>query len=161
MRAVRGFTLAELTIVMLITGVLAAVAVPRLFDKNEFAARAAHDFIVSGMRYGQKAAIAMRRNVCVAVSGATLSATYASAANANQPCDPANALMHPANGLPYADASNALPGGSTVASAASVIFDASGRPLSAPSTAVTSAISISVNGYAPAITIEPETGLVY
>ena len=146
---------------MLITGVLAAVAIPRLFEKNGFAARGAHDFIASGLRYAQKSAIAMRRNVCLSATGGTLAATYATAAGSDQACGAANALMHPVNGLPYADAGNALVGGATVAGSTSVIFDAAGRPLSAPAVAQTGALTINVNGYPLAITVEPETGLVH
>jgi MSHA pilin protein MshC len=161
MDAERGFTLVELTGVMVISAVLAAVAIPRLFDKNAFSARAARDFIASGLRYTQKSAIAMRRNVCVDISGGTISATYATAAGADQPCSGANALRHPANGLAYADQGNALPGGATVAGSSSLIFDASGRPLSAPSVALASTLAISVRGYAQPVAIEPETGLVH
>jgi len=157
----RGFTLAELVIVMVVAGVLAAVAVPKLFDKSEFAARGGRDFVASGLRYAQKSAIAMRRNVCVSVAGSTMSATIASASGSDQPCNVAAPLVHPANGLPYADAANALPGGSTVAAAAGVVFDAAGRPLAAPSTPIASALVIAVNGYATPVTIEPETGLVH
>jgi MSHA pilin protein MshC len=160
MNAERGFTLAELVIVMAITGVLAAVAIPRLFNKSDFAARGAHDFIASALRYAQKSAIAMRRNVCVTVSGATLGASVANASGSDQACAPLNTLSHPANGRPFADAANALPGGATVAAAASVVFDGAGRPLSAPAIPLTSAITITVNGYAAPVTIEPETGLV-
>jgi len=161
MKAERGFTLAELVIVLVITGVLAVVAVPKLFDKNEFAARGARDFVGSALRYAQKSAIAMRRNVCVGVSGSALTGTYAAASGSDQPCAPANPLVHPANGLPFADPANALPGSATVASAASFVFDASGRPLVSPSTPMTSALVIMVNGSALPVTIEPETGLVH
>jgi MSHA pilin protein MshC len=160
MQAERGFTLAELVIVLVITGILAVVAVPKLFDKSEFAARGAHDFVASALRYAQKSAIAMRRNVCVSVSGSALAATYATSAGSAQACGAGNPLLHPSNGLAYADPANALPGGASVAAAASLLFDATGRPLSAPSVPLASALTITVNGYAVPVTIEPETGLV-
>ena len=161
MRGGRGFTLTELVIVLVITGVLAVVAVPRLFDKSEFAARGARDFIASALRYAQKSAVAMRRNVCVSVSGTAMAATYASTTGSGQSCGAGNALVNPANGLAYADPSNALPGGATVAGTASLVFDATGRPLSAPSTPLAGALAITVNGYALPVTIEPESGLVH
>lgn len=157
----RGFTLMELVIVMVITGVLAVVAVPKLFDKSEFAARGGRDFIGSTLRYAQKSAVAMRRNVCISVTGSALAATYASATGSGQSCVAGNALVNPANGLAYADPANALPGGATVAGSASLVFDATGRPLSAPATPLASALTITVNGYALPVTIEPETGLVH
>ncbi len=161
MRRERGFTLVELVIVMVVTGVLAVVAVPRLFDKSGFAARGARDFISSAVRYAQKSAVAMRRNVCISVGGSSLAATYASATGSGQICGAGNALANPANGLAYADPTNALPGGATVASPASLVFDATGRPMSAPATPLASALTISVNGYAIPVTIEPESGLVH
>ena len=161
MRTQRGFTLAELIIVMVVSGVLAAVAVPRMFDMNEFSARGTRDFVGASLRYAQKSAIAMRRNVCVDVTATQVSVTYASTSGVGQACAPANTLMNPGNGLPYSDPSNALPAKGPVSTPASLIFDAQGRPLSAPSTPMASALTISVTGNATPITIEPETGAVH
>lgn len=160
MKAERGFTLAELIIVMVITSVLAVVAIPKLFDRSEFAARGARDFIASAMRYAQKSAIAMRRNVCVDIAGSAVTATVALAEGSDQACAAANALVHPGNGKPFADAANALAGGSTVAAPVSMVFDAGGRPLSVPGSPLAAALNITVNGHAVPVTIEPESGLV-
>lgn len=146
----RGFTLAELVIVLVLVGVLAVVAMPRLLHQSGFAARGAHDFVASGLRYAQKSAIAMRRNVCVAVGPTSLAMTYASAAGSAQPCAAGNTIANPATGLPFA--SSAYEEGATVATPANVVFDALGRP--------SAAVSITVDLYATPITIEAETGLV-
>ena len=161
MNAQRGFTMAELVIVMVIVGVLSAVAVPRLFDQSEFAGRGGRDFVASSLRYAQKSAIALRRNVCVDVAGATIAATIATAPGSDQPCNPAAALVHPANGLSFADPANALPGGAAVTAAASVVFDAAGRPLIAPAAPLAAVLTIAVTGHAVPVNVEPETGLVH
>jgi MSHA pilin protein MshC len=148
-----GFTLAELVVVLMLTGVLAAFAIPRLFNQNEFAGRGARDFVASGLRYAQKSAIAMRRNVCVAVGSTGLAITYASAAGSTQACAAGNQLSNPANGLPYSDTANALQGGATVSTPTSVSFDALGR--------TSAAASITLSNHATPITVEAETGLVH
>lgn len=157
----RGFTLAELIIVLILVGILATVAVPRMFDMAQFSARGTHDFVASALRYAQRSAIAMRRNVCVAVSATQVDISYASTAGVAQSCSAANTLLNPGNGKAFGDASNTLPAQGPVAAPANLIFDAQGRPLSAPATPISSAITITVSGYATPITIEPETGTVH
>jgi MSHA pilin protein MshC len=161
MNAQRGFTMAELVIVMVIVGVLSAVALPRLFDRNEFAARGGRDFLASGLRYAQKSAIALRRNICIDIAGSTVAATIAAAPGSDQPCSSGAALSHPANNLAFADPANALPGGAAVTASASVIFDALGRPLAVPAAPLAGALTIAVAGHPVPVTIEPETGLVH
>ena len=150
MRRQHGFTLAELVIVLVLVGILSVVVIPRLTNQSGFAARGAHDFIGAGLRYAQKSAIAMRRNVCVAVASDRMGVTYAAAAGSAQAC--AAALVNPGNGLAFDDNSNMFPGGSTVTAASNVVFDAQGRP--------STALTITVNGYATPVTLEAETGRV-
>ena len=70
----RGFTLIELIMVIVMLGVLAVFAVPRIFNTGDFTARGFHDETMSLLRYAQKTAIAQRRTVCVALNytGVTL-----------------------------------------------------------------------------------------
>jgi MSHA pilin protein MshC len=70
----RGFTLIELIMVIVILGVLAAFAGPRMFDTSDFTARGFHDETLGLLRYAQKTAVAQRRTVCVTLNatGVTL-----------------------------------------------------------------------------------------
>ncbi|HEX6364186.1 MAG TPA: prepilin-type N-terminal cleavage/methylation domain-containing protein [Albitalea sp.] len=152
-----GFTLPELTAVLLLAAILATVALPRMLDRGGFAARGAADFIASSMRYAQKSAIAMRRNVCVTVGTERLAISVAADAGSAQPC--AAALADPATGWPFD--SRPYDGGATVATPATLVFDALGRPLASPGVALAAPLALTVNGHAAPIRLEPETGYVH
>lgn len=72
-RAEAGFTIAELVVTLVIVGVLAAVAIPRFIASDAFEGRSFHDEVAALLRYGQKAAIAQRRTVCVQFGAAARS----------------------------------------------------------------------------------------
>jgi MSHA pilin protein MshC len=65
----RGFTLIELIMVIVLIGVLAVFAAPKL-NLSIFNERGFHDETLAYLRYAQKTAIAQRRTVCVTVAGA-------------------------------------------------------------------------------------------
>jgi MSHA pilin protein MshC len=64
-----GFTIVELVAVILIVGVIAAVAGPRFFDVNIFRQQGFYDETIAAIRYAQKYSVATGCAVQVAVAG--------------------------------------------------------------------------------------------
>ena len=135
-----GFTL-------ILLGILAVVALPRMFDRRDFDARAFLDQTAAALRYAQKAAIAQRRTVCVAFGANSVTLTIRSTAGAGA-CD--TPLTGPAGGTPY---TVRAPGNVTFNPVpVDFSFDAEGRPDASQ--------TIAIDGIAAMITVVAETGYV-
>jgi MSHA pilin protein MshC len=65
---VRGFTMVELVVVMILVGVLAAIGIPRLLGDKNMEAAVFGDQVVSGLRRAQAIATSHRRVVCVNIA---------------------------------------------------------------------------------------------
>ena len=146
----RGFSLVELILVMVIAGILAAVALPRLVGRNSFDTRGFADQLAASVRFAQKLAVAQRRTVFVQLAPGSASLCYL----ATVPCPAASRAPGPGGEKPYTISS---PGGVTIASPVAVLaFDAAGRPDTAAQ------LDIQVNGAGVHhVWVERETGYVH
>lgn len=144
----RGFTLAELVVVIAIVGVLAAVAAPRFFSTQVFDSRGFSDEALGVVRYAQKTAIAWRRTVFVCVGASSVSAGTAAG------CGTPLTYRATGGGLVVASA----PSGVTPAPTGDFTFDGMGRPSAGTTITLTSTIA----GDPPRqIVVEAETGYVH
>jgi MSHA pilin protein MshC len=141
----RGFTITELVMVILIAGILAAVAIPRLLTSTFDDARL-YDDTLAALRYAHRTAVAYQRTVCATFGSNTLALTY----------DPTYGGTSCSSSLPppAGQASSYLVTGSGSASytaAASFSFDRLGNPTVGQTIALSSGQTI---------TVEAETGYV-
>lgn len=137
-----GFTVVELITVIVLVGILAAVAAPRFFDRGIFDSRGFHDQAIAALRYAQKSAIAQHRFVCVAITANNITLTQGATNACGSP------LADPSGAASY---SISAPSDVTIG-AASFSFDSLGTPSAAQSIAVSGAATI---------TVERETGYVH
>jgi prepilin-type N-terminal cleavage/methylation domain-containing protein len=75
----RGFTIAELVIVIVIAATLAAVAVPRMNGAVGLRDDSWRDQVVSALRQARKTAVASRRLVCATVATGSVTLSIAAA----------------------------------------------------------------------------------
>lgn len=147
-----GFTLVELIMVMVLLGILAVYAVPKLNIGGTFSARGFGDQVRGQIQYAQKLAIAQRRNVCVAVTASAVAITKALSGGSGVGC-----TVTPQDFL------SALPAPAGVSiNTASIIFDALGQSVDSAGAPLTSNITVTVSGdVATTVTIEQVTGYVH
>ncbi len=137
----------ELILVMVIAGILAAVAIPRLVGKNSFDTRGFTDELAATVRFAQKLAIAQRTPVFVRLTASDATLCYDAGCASFAP--------GPGGEKPY---TVTAPDGLTIVSAVPALqFDASGG-----TSTLAAQLDIRVNGAgAYHVLVERETGYVH
>ena len=143
-----GFTLIELVVVLLIVGVLAVSALPRLLDRKIFDSRGFSDQAISTLRYAQKEAIGQRRTVCVAFTSTSITLMIASASG-SLVCN--TNLASPSGPTPYTITANS--GVAFVALPTNFQFNALGQ--------ASLGQTMSISGASGSITVEQDSGYVH
>ena len=163
----RGFTLIELIMVIVILGVLAVFAAPRLFNNQDFYGKGFHDETLAYLRYAQKTAIAQRRTVCVTFGANSLTLAAAlnppTAAATNADCaTPAPSFRGPKGETPPSlTAKGSVTYTAPTPSALNVNFDGLGQPTSSTGVVLLAARTLQVSGAPKPIVVEAATGYVH
>jgi MSHA pilin protein MshC len=145
-----GFTLIELTMVIVLIGVMSVIGIGRLSSPDQFAVKAFFDDTVNAIRFAQKLAVSTGCDVRVNITadGYQLFASTTCTAD-----DFTRAVEHPAN---RSNAYQNLTTGFTVAPATSVVFNARGTT----DTGNTLPYTVTGNGTVYTFTVFGQTGLI-
>jgi MSHA pilin protein MshC len=152
-RAQRGFTLPELVAVLVLVGLLAAVALPKMQGALSMRDDAWHDEVVSALRHAHQTAVSHRRLVCVTVGAGSVTLSIA-AANPATSCG--TALAGPGGAAAYASTDS---GSASLSPAGTIYFQPSGRATSDGAGSTASDRSIAIAG-SDTIVVIGETGHV-
>ncbi len=148
-----GVTLVELVIVLVILGILSAVAAPRFFSRSGFHELFFFHDSLAALRYAQKLAVASGCEVQVTFTASD----YALSQRAScQTGAFSRAVPNPGTGEPTY--TNQAPSGTALASSVNpIVFDGLGRALDASLTVANATVTVG----AQLINVVGETGFVF
>lgn len=166
----RGFTTLELIVTLVLLGILAAVALPRMGLLATLSAPVFRDHLLASLQYARKTAVAARRHVCVDIADGTVTFKMDTreADGATFPLDCTGNVPLPVPGKecsPAAEHKICSPGGIALAVSGNVTgfaFDASGRTVKADDGSSLATVTLTVSGAngASSVVVESETGYV-
>lgn len=146
--AIRGFTLIELVLTLVLIGILAAAGVPRFFSSGGFIERGFFDDTLAAIRYAQKLAVATGCPVQVSIAGGYALNQRATSCNSGAYTQP---VVNPAGDQP--GYSSTVPSSVSITAAPAIFtYDALGQ--------ASSDVAISV-GATRQIVVVADTGYVY
>jgi len=158
-----GFTLVELAMVLILTGILAAYALSRAGSSGSVAGSAQASEFARDLRHAQTLAATWGRPLIVTVTGTGYSVACATAGSA--PCN-VSPVIDPARGSAFS-VDVRYPNGTTFASNAgftttgTVRFDSMGRPSSGTGPATTdTSFTLAAGGTNWTVTVRAISGLV-
>jgi MSHA pilin protein MshC len=148
----KGFTIIELVIVTILLGILAIVALPRLFDQTGFQETGFYQDVINAFRYAQKTAIASGCDVQASYDSVSRQyAVYFRSGGTDTSCGAGSFSEFVRSPQDNSNYTGTGPSGISSSGTLSVVFDAAGSPSN----------SGSFNIGNKTINVAPVTGYVY
>ncbi len=151
----RGFTLIELVMVMVIVAALAVFALPKAVDVSTFTLSSYCDKIQNATTYANRLALAQRRPVTVSFSSTGVSVAYTAGGTIAVP------VIDPSSGSAFSlNCPSGLSPCITNGAGSSVTFNANNSGTSSTSSGAAFQVTVSSGSFTQNFTIENTTGFV-